>query len=80
MKVVEVVWRDACLWTGKRKPGRARRMKLAGRRTVGYLVRRTTRKIILAVTRDADGTLDDVYVIPFAWTTKVRYLRKGRTR
>jgi len=55
-------------------------MKLAGRRTVGYLVRRTTRKIILAVTRDADGTLDDVYVIPFAWTTKVRYLRKGKTR
>jgi hypothetical protein len=77
VKPVEVVWKDACLRTKSYRRGKAGRKGLMLRRTVGYLVKLTRRRVVIAMTDDG-RRVDDVYVIPRAWATKIHNLRRER--
>lgn len=78
--VVEIEWLDAVLRSGSQDADKHAREGLMTRFTVGYLVGKTRRQVVLAMTDDRDGRVDDALTVPLAWIKKMRYLRKGRKK
>lgn len=78
LPIVEVLWWDAQSVHGwDTLPGWRKEKALAECRTVGYLVKRTKREIVMAQGIADNGKLSECWGIPAPWVTKVRLLRRG---
>lgn len=79
--LVEIAWLDACTYQGEYDVDEAvRACVLTARTTSGYLIHEGTDVILVAHTRDKDGQVADVSVIPTGWVKSVQPVRKPRTK
>ena len=78
--MVEVRWRDATAYNGWMTGGEARRAGAAQCLSIGYLVRRSKRRLTLVQTQSVgsmtfEDRINGLFVIPRAWVSRVRRLR-----
>lgn len=80
--LVEVTWYDACSYREDMDLRKARKKcRLMVRRTVGYLVRRTKRVVVVAQTFDPeDKMVASTWAIPAPWVIRRRKVRKQGCR
>lgn len=74
-KIVEVEWEDACGRSGWEDLSAYEAMSPMPCKTCGYLVRKTTDKITVALTQAEEDSANGSISIPLAWVKKVRYLK-----
>lgn len=71
--VVEVTWYDAISMRGWRDKATYAKQKAAPCRTVGYIIKKTKREMVLAQTQGGDE-INGSMTIPRDWVQKIRKL------
>lgn len=77
LRLVMVTWRDACSIDGWRSPA-DEDFDTADVVSVGWLLERTKKKIVLASSMCSEGGVNSVVVIPTPWVGSVRKLKEPR--
>ena len=80
LQLVEVAWHDATSNHGWYTLDEIRKDKtlITECRTVGYLVRRDRRHVVVAQTRIQTGKLSELWGIPTPWVARVTVIRPGQ--
>ena len=76
-KIMEVHWQDANGLSGWKDISVYNEHQTANCKTVGYLLKRTSKTITLALSQCDNADINSAIIIPLAWTTKIRILRRG---
>ena len=74
-KLVEVEWRDACGIGGWREVSVCAKLTPEPCKTAGYLLKRTKKEIIIALSQSEQHDINQCISIPTAWVTRVRRLK-----
>ena len=75
--MVEVTWMDSCSNHGWYKDEELPEARLAEMKTVGYLVRRTSRDLALAQGRSEHGKWSEIWVIHAKSVKRIRKVGRG---
>ena len=73
-KIISVRWDDPCTRSGWVGDERAREYKASEVATVGFQVHRSRQKVVVALSRDDDGSVSDVITIPMSCVKGIRRL------
>ena len=76
LPLVEVTWKDACGNSRWMSYSEAKECETLETKTLGRLVHRGARKLVVCGTIADNGTVNDTTTIPRGWVTKVRRLKE----
>ncbi len=74
--LVQVDWQDAAGRSGWRDIEDYEDMTPVNCRSVGFLVKRNRKEVVIGLTQCEDDSLNQCIVIPVSWILKMRILRK----
>ena len=74
-KVVLVDWRDACTKGGWDYIGAYAKHAPSNIRTVGFLLKKTKKEILIATSQSEDGDINQSIAIPLPWVVRVVTLK-----
>ncbi len=73
MKAVEVEWEDSCIYRGWHSTHPTYTTEAC--KTVGYLISKDNKRVVIGPTTGEDNSLSDPLVIPRGCIKKIRYLK-----